>query len=71
MLAAACGWNGTLTQMAWFFTQTAWLGFGGAYAILPYVVQGGVDHFHWLTAAQMMDGLALGETTPGPLIMIP
>ena len=70
MLAAACGWNGTLTQMAWFFTQTAWLGFGGAYAILPYVVQGGVDHFHWLTAAQMMDGLALGETTPGPLIMV-
>ncbi|MFL6630130.1 MAG: chromate efflux transporter [Vitreoscilla sp.] len=69
-LAAACGWNGTLTQMAWFFTKTAWLGFGGAYAILPYVVQGGVDHFHWLTAAQMMDGLALGETTPGPLIMV-
>ena len=69
-LVAACGWNGTLTQMAWFFTKTAWLSFGGAYAVLPYVVQGGVDHFHWLTAAQMMDGLALGETTPGPLIMV-
>ena len=69
-LATAGGWHGTLTQMAWFFTKTAWLGFGGAYAVLPYVVQGGVDHFHWLTAAQMMDGLALGETTPGPLIMV-
>ncbi|HEY8977524.1 MAG TPA: chromate efflux transporter [Burkholderiaceae bacterium] len=69
-LAAATGWNGTLAQMAWFFTKTAWLGFGGAYAILPYVMQGGVDHYHWLTAAQMMDGLALGETTPGPLIMV-
>ena len=38
--------------------------------MLPYVNQGGVDHYHWLTAAQMMDGLALGETTPGPLIMV-
>jgi len=56
--------------MVWFFTKTAWLGFGGAYAILPYVMQGGVDHYHWLSAAQMMDGLALGETTPGPLIMV-
>lgn len=69
-LAAATGWHGTLTQMAWFFTKTAWLGFGGAYAVLPYVMQGGVDHYHWLTASQMMDGLALGETTPGPLIMV-
>jgi chromate transporter len=38
--------------------------------VLPYVYQGGVEHYHWLTAAQMIDGLALGETTPGPLIMI-
>jgi chromate transporter len=44
--------------------------FGGAYAVLPYVVQGAVDHYHWLSAPQMIDGLALGETTPGPLIMI-
>ena len=69
-LAAVFGWHGTLTQMAWFFTKAALLTFGGAYAVLPYVNQGGVDHYHWLTAAQMMDGLALGETTPGPLIMV-
>jgi chromate transporter len=69
-LTAAFGWGGALTQMAWFFTKTAWLSFGGAYAVLPYVVQGGVEHFHWLTAAQMLDGMALGETTPGPLIMV-
>ncbi|WP_432742061.1 chromate efflux transporter [Methylobacter sp. G7] len=64
------GWNGALTQMGWFFTKAALLTFGGAYAVLPYVYQGAVEHYHWLTAAQMIDGLALGETTPGPLIMI-
>ncbi|TXH91398.1 MAG: chromate efflux transporter [Rhodoferax sp.] len=69
-LAIVYGWNAVLTQMAWFFTKAALLTFGGAYAVLPYVFQGAVDHFHWLTAAQMMDGLALGETTPGPLIMV-
>jgi chromate transporter len=56
--------------MGWFFTKAALLTFGGAYAVLPYVYQGAVAHFHWLSATQMMDGLALGETTPGPLIMI-
>ena len=69
-LTALYGWSGVLTQMAWFFTKAALLTFGGAYAVLPYVYQGAVDHFQWLTAAQMMDGLALGETTPGPLIMV-
>jgi chromate transporter len=64
------GWSGTLTQMAWFFTKAALLTFGGAYAVLPYVYQGAVDHYHWLTGLQMIDGLALGETTPGPLIMV-
>ena len=64
------GWDAVLTQMAWFFTKAALLTFGGAYAVLPYVHQGAVDHFQWLTPAQMMDGLALGETTPGPLIMV-
>lgn len=64
------GWQGTLTQMAWFFTKAALLTFGGAYAVLPYVFQGAVDTHQWLTAGQMMDGLALGETTPGPLIMV-
>ena len=69
-LLLARGWEGTLTQMGWFFTKAALLTFGGAYAVLPYVYQGAVEHYGWLTALQMMDGLALGETTPGPLIMV-
>ena len=69
-LVARSGWEGTLTQMAWFFTKAALLTFGGAYAVLPYVYQGAVEHYEWLTAPQMIDGLALGETTPGPLIMV-
>ena len=52
--------------MGWFFTKAALLTFGGAYAVLPYVYQGAVETHGWLTAAQMIDGLALGETTPGP-----
>ncbi len=64
------GWEGTLTQMGWFFTKAALVTFGGAYAVLPYVYQGGVETYSWLNATQMIDGLALGETTPGPLIMI-
>ena len=64
------GWDGTLTQMAWFFTKAALLTFGGAYAVLPYVYQGAIGHYAWLTPTQMIDGLALGETTPGPLIMV-
>ncbi len=70
ILMANQGWHGTLTQMSWFFTKAAFLTFGGAYAVLPYVYDGGVNQFEWLTGAQMMDGLALGETTPGPLIMV-
>lgn len=70
MLWAVFGWQGTLTQMGWFFTKAALLTFGGAYAVLPYVYQGAAEHYQWLTATQMIDGLALGETTPGPLIMI-
>jgi chromate transporter len=56
--------------MGVFFTKAAFLTIGGAYAVLPYVYQGAVEHFGWLTGPQMMDGLALGETTPGPLIMV-
>jgi chromate transporter len=56
--------------MGWFFTKAALLTFGGAYAVLPYVNQGAVSHYHWITPAQMIDGLGLGETTPGPLIMV-
>ncbi len=70
LLTVLCGWQHTFTQMGWFFTKAALLTFGGAYAVLPYVVQGAVEHYHWLSAAQMIDGLALGETTPGPLIMV-
>jgi chromate transporter len=69
-LVAWHGWDGALAQMAWFFTKAALLTFGGAYAVLPYVYQGAVEHFGWLTGTQMIDGLALGETTPGPLIMV-
>ena len=70
VLIVQYGLDSTLTQMGWFFTKAALLTFGGAYAVLPYVFQGAVTHYHWLTATQMMDGLALGETTPGPLIMV-
>lgn len=69
-LVAAFGGDGVLPQMGWFFTKTALVTFGGAYAVLPYVVQGAVETFGWLNAPQMIDGLALGETTPGPLIMV-
>lgn len=64
------GWDAAFTQMGWFFTKAALLTFGGAYAVLPYVYQGAVEHYQWLSPTQMIDGLALGETTPGPLIMV-
>ena len=70
LLIGLFGWGGTLTQMGWFFTKAALLTFGGAYAVLPYLYQGAIGHYGWLTPTQMIDGLALGETTPGPLIMV-
>ncbi len=70
LLAASTGAAGLLTRMAWFFTRAALLTFGGAYAVLPYVAQAAVEQQHWLNAAEMIDGLALGESTPGPLIMV-
>lgn len=69
-LVAFYGWEHTYSQMAWFFTKAALLTFGGAYAVLPYVYEGAVNTYHWLTPTQMIDGLALGEATPGPLIMV-
>lgn len=69
-LSLQYGWDGSLTRMGWFFTKAAMVTFGGAYAVLPYVYQGGVETYGWLTGPQMIDGLALGETTPGPLIMV-
>ena len=70
LLDMSFGRDHTLTQMGWFFTKAALLTIGGAYAVLPYVYQGAVGHYGWLTPTQMIDGLALGETTPGPLIMV-
>jgi chromate transporter len=70
LLTLCYGWSHTFTQMGWFFSKAALLTFGGAYAVLPYVYQGAVTHYGWLTPTQMIDGLALGETTPGPLIMV-
>ncbi len=70
LLQTVYGWEHTFTQMGWFFTKAALLTFGGAYAVLPYVYQGAVHHYGWLSPEQMIDGLALGETTPGPLIMV-
>ena len=69
-LVVTQGVQGALTQMGWFFTKAALVTFGGAYAVLPYVYQGAVDQYQWLSGPQMIDGLALGETTPGPLIMV-
>jgi chromate transporter len=68
-LIAWQGWSASLTQMGWFFSKAAMVTFGGAYAVLPYVTQTAVSN-NWLTPDQMMAGLALGETTPGPLIMV-
>lgn len=64
------GWDGTLAREGVFFSKAAMMTFGGAYAVLPYVSQEAVEHYAWLTAPQMMDGLGLAETTPGPLIMV-
>ena len=69
-LVLSFGAQGVATQMGAFFTQAALLTFGGAYAVLPFVYQGAVVQHGWVTPAQMMDGLALGESTPGPLIMV-
>jgi chromate transporter len=69
-LSATAALGDAYAAMAWLFTKAALVTFGGAYAVLPYIVQQAVEHHGWLTAAQMIDGLALGETTPGPLIMI-
>jgi len=70
LFALAASPRDTLPHMGLFFTKAAILTFGGAYAVLPYVYQGAVGQYRWLTPPQMIDGLALGETTPGPLIMV-
>ena len=70
LLALVYGADSTYAAMAWLFTKAALVTFGGAYAVLPYIYQAAVEHYHWLQPTQMIDGLALGETTPGPLIMV-
>ena len=69
-IAAWLGWNSTQAQQGLFFSKAALVTFGGAYAVLPYVAQQAVETHGWLTHPQMMSGLALAETTPGPLIMV-
>ena len=64
------GWGGTLARMGRFFSGTALVTFGGAYAVLPYVADHAVNDLGWLERGQMIDGLGLAETTPGPLIMV-
>ena len=70
LVGAWHGWDGTLFREGLFFSKAAVVTFGGAYAVLPYVAQQAVEQYGWLQAGQMMDGLALAETTPGPLIMV-
>ncbi len=64
------GWHSTLFNEGVFFSKAAVVTFGGAYAVLPYVAQQAMFHYGWLHPGQMMDGLGLAETTPGPLIMV-
>ncbi len=70
LAGAFLGRDHTVFKEGIFFSKAAVVTFGGAYAVLPYVAQRAVDHFHWLKPGQMMDGLGLAETTPGPLIMV-
>lgn len=62
--------GGTFGDIAWFFSKMAMVTFGGAYAVLAYVAQEAVEHYRWLTASEMLAGLGLAETTPGPLILV-
>jgi chromate transporter len=70
LLVAWRGRGSLHSQEYLFFTQAALATFGGAYAVLAYVTQAAAGHFGWIAQAQAVDGLALAETTPGPLIMV-
>lgn len=69
-LLAALGQASVFSQIALFFSKMALVTFGGAYAVLAYVAQQAVEHYHWLKPHEMLDGLGMAETTPGPLIMV-
>ena len=70
ILLAAAGAGNVFTSIAVFFSKMAMVTFGGAYAVLAYVAQQAVSHYHWVTPGEMLDGLGMAETTPGPLIMV-
>jgi chromate transporter len=69
-LLIALGEANVFSQIALFFSKMAMVTFGGAYAVLAYVAQQAVEHYHWVNAREMLDGLGMAETTPGPLIMV-
>jgi chromate transporter len=69
-LLIALGPDNVFSQIAVFFSKMAMVTFGGAYAVLAYVAQQAVEHYHWVSAREMLDGLGMAETTPGPLIMV-
>ena len=69
-LLLALGFDHVFSRIALFFSQMAVVTFGGAYAVLAYVAQEAVQTYHWLAPGEMLDGLAMAETTPGPLIMV-
>jgi chromate transporter len=70
VIVLALGPDNIFTEIGLFFSKMAVVTFGGAYAVLAYVAQLAVQHYHWLTASEMLDGLGMAETTPGPLIMV-
>ena len=70
VLLVALGKTNVFSQIAIFFSKMAMVTFGGAYAVLAYVAQQAVDHYHWVGPREMLDGLGMAETTPGPLIMV-
>lgn len=70
VMLAIFGYDNVFSQIALFFSKMAMVTFGGAYAVLAYVAQQAVDHYHWLRPREMLDGLGMAETTPGPLIMV-
>jgi chromate transporter len=69
-LLIAFGQANVFSQIALFFSKMAMVTFGGAYAVLAYVAQQAVEHYHWVSPREMLDGLGMAETTPGPLIMV-
>ncbi len=70
LIVMTLGTGNVFSQIGIFFSKMAMVTFGGAYAALAYVAQQAVQHYHWLQPSEMLDGLGMAETTPGPLIMV-